>query len=80
MFNLLSQLVRVKLGACFGPGPFTLDTAIKTTIRGSFFQIDLSQGWGRVKENLRTKSINESSVTFSNLLDALKTEVVKTEV
>ena len=32
----LSQFMRVKLGACFGPGPFSLDTMIKTMIRGSF--------------------------------------------
>ena len=29
---------------------------------------------------LRTKSLNESSLTFKNLLAALRTEVVKTEV
>ena len=40
-------------------------------------EVHISQG--RVKEMfLQTKSINESSLTFSNLLDALKTEAVKT--
>ena len=41
----LSQFMRVKLGACFGLGPFTLDTMIKTMIRRSFFEVAIqSQG------------------------------------
>ena len=37
--QLLLQFMTVKLGACFGPSPFTLDTMIKTMIRGSFFEV-----------------------------------------
>ena len=32
-----SLFVRMILGACFGPGPFALDIAVKTTIRESFW-------------------------------------------
>ena len=41
-----------KLGVCFGLGPFALDTAIETTIRGSFWKMTF----------LGTKSINEFSL------------------
>ena len=35
------------LGACFGLGPFALDTAIETTIRGSFWNLTfLEEGGG----------------------------------
>ena len=46
------------------------------------FEVHVSQGRGvGVKEMfLQTKSIIESSLTFSNLLDVLRTEVIKTEV
>ena len=45
--QLLSQFMRVKLGACFGLDSFTLDTTMKTMIRGSFFEVDIqSQGRG----------------------------------
>ena len=73
--------MRVKLGPCFGVGLFTLDTAIKTTIRGSFLRFTFLKERVGVKEMfLWTKSMNKSSLTFRNLLDALKTEVVKTKV
>ena len=79
--------MRVKLGACFGLGPFTLDTMVKTVIRGSFFEVTIQSQGGGLKSGrnitrmfLWTKLINESSLTFLNLLDVLRTEVVKTEV
>ena len=40
-------LVRKILGACFGLGPFTLDTAIDTTIRGSFRNLTFIEEGGR---------------------------------
>ena len=46
----LSQFMRVKLGACFGLGLFTLDTMIKTMIRGSFLEVDIQSqraGWSQ---------------------------------
>ena len=43
----LSQFVRVKLGACFVQGPFALDTATKTTIRGSFLRLTFLKKGGR---------------------------------
>ena len=83
----LSQFMRVKLGACFGLGPFTLDIMIKTMIRQSFFEVAIQSRGGELESGrnvtgmfLWTKLINESSLTFLNLLDALRTEVVKTEV
>ena len=36
-------LERMILGACFGPGPFALDTAIDTTTRGSFWNLTFSK-------------------------------------
>ena len=43
MFN-----IHVMLGACLGQGSFAMDTAIETTIRGSFLEAEVSQGGGRV--------------------------------
>ena len=37
-----STFVRVILGAYFGLGQFALDKAIETTIRGAFFEVDVS--------------------------------------
>ena len=59
--------MRMNLGACFGPGLFALDTAIKTTIRGSVWNLTfLEEGVGSRRNVagtfLRTKSINESSL------------------
>ena len=57
--------MRMNLGACFGL--FALDRAIKTTIRGSVWNLTfLEEGVGSRKNIagtfLRTKSINESSL------------------
>ena len=57
--------MRMNLGACFGL--FALDTAIKTTIRGSVWNLTfLEEGEGSRRKVagtfLRTKSINESSL------------------
>ena len=76
--------MRVKLGACFGLGPFTLDIMIKTMIRGSFLRLPFSlkeeSGRNITGMFLWTKFINESSLAFLDLLDTLRTEAVKTEV
>ena len=37
---------RMMLGACFGPGPFSLDTAIETTHLQIILEVDVSQGGG----------------------------------
>ena len=57
--------MRMNLGACFGQ--FALDTAIKTMIRGSVWNLTfLEEGVGSRRNIagtfLRTKSINESSL------------------
>ena len=57
--------MRMNLGACFGQ--FALDMAIKTTIRGSVWNLTfLEEGVGSRRNVagtfLRTKSINESSL------------------
>ena len=59
--------MRMNLGACFGLGLFALGTAIKTTIRGSVWNLTfLEEGVGSRRNVagtfLRTKSINESSL------------------
>ena len=55
----LSQFLRVKLGACFGPGPFTLDTAMKTTIRGSFLRFTFLQEVARGQEDVCPDKIDK---------------------
>ena len=47
MFILDRRFVRMILEACFGLGPFTLDTAIETTIRGSFWNLRFLEEGGR---------------------------------
>ena len=57
----LSRCMRVKLGACFGLGPFTLDTMIKTMIRGSFLRLTFSLkegGWSQ-EEHHRDVSLKK---------------------
>ena len=59
--------MKMNLGACFGLGLFALDTAIKTTIRGSVWNLTfLEEGVGSRRNVsgtfLRTKLINESSL------------------
>ena len=39
-----------RLGACLGFGPFALDTAIETTIRGSFWSLTFLREEGRGPE------------------------------
>ena len=61
--------MRVKLRACFGPGPFTLDTVIKTMIRGSVFEVAIQSqggGWSQEKHHrdVSLDKIDESSLTF----------------
>ena len=59
----LLQFMRVKLGACFD---FTLDTAIKTAIRGSVLRFTFFKGGGRGQGDfLWTKSIRSK---FSNVI------------
>ena len=67
-----STFARVMLGGCLGLRPFALDTAIETTIRGSFMEVEASQGEGEGGQGSRrnvpgtffwTESINESSLT-----------------
>ena len=55
----LSQFMRVKLGACFGLGPFTLDTAIKTTIRGSFLRLTFLKEGGRGQGDVSPDKIDK---------------------
>ena len=43
----LSPLAGMILGARFGLGPFALDTAIETTIRGSFWNLTFLEEGGR---------------------------------
>ena len=67
----LSQFMRVKLGAYFGPGPFTLDT-VTIMIRGLLLRLMFLKELVGVNEMfLWTKSMNESSPTFQQLMDAL---------
>ena len=47
MSNLNPPFARMILGACFGLGPSTLDTAIETTIRGSFWNLTFLEEGGR---------------------------------
>ena len=47
--QLSLSFARVMLRAYFGLGPFALDMTIKTTIRGSFLEVDVSEGGGRVQ-------------------------------
>ena len=56
-------------------------------IRGSFFEVAIQSQGGMLESGrnitgmlLWTNLINGSSLTFLNLQDALRTEVVKTEV
>ena len=37
--SLIAPFSRMILGACFGLAPFAVDTAIETTIRGSFWNL-----------------------------------------
>ena len=57
-----SPFVRIILGACFGLGPFALDTAIETTIRGSFWNLTFLEEGDRGPEETSPKSISESSL------------------
>ena len=66
--------MRMNLGACFGPSLFALDTAIKTMIRGSVWNLTfLEEGVGSRRNVagtfLQTKSMNESSL--SNLMRSM---------
>ena len=59
--------MRMNLGACFGLGLFALDTAIKTMIRGSTWNLTFLEGGAGSRSNvagtfLQTKSINKSSL------------------
>ena len=52
---VLDRRSRMILGACSGPGPFALDTAMETTIRESFWNLTF------LKEGRRGRGLGETS-------------------